>query len=162
MQVEVTANGLERRMTIAVPAQQYDQEIENRLKDLSRRVRVDGFRAGKVPLKVVERRWGGSVRQEVRNDLVQSSFYEAVSQEKLRLAGTPHFEFQPDEPGAGLRFTATFEVYPEIDLQMPAKMQVERPTTEISEADIDNMVETLRKQRRGWQAVTRAAKQDDR
>jgi trigger factor len=162
MQIEVTANGLERRLSIAVPAERYDQEIETRLKSLSRKVRVDGFRAGKVPFKVVERRWGGSVRQEVRNDLVQSSFYEAISQEKLRPAGTPHFELQPDVPGSGLRFTATFEIYPEFELQVPVNMKVEKPTAEITEDDIDKMVETLRRQRRSWEPVSRAAQQGDR
>lgn len=162
MQVDVTANGLERRVTIAVPAEHYDQEIENRLKSLSRRVRVDGFRAGKVPFKVVERRWGGAVRQEVRNDLVQSSFYEAISKERLHPVGTPHFELQPDVPGNGFKFTATFEVYPEFDLQIPANRQVEKPTCVISEADIDNMVETLRKQRQRWEPVARAAQPGDR
>lgn len=162
MQVEITANGLERRLTVAVPAQQYDQEIETRLKSLSRKVRVDGFRAGKVPFKVVERRWGGSVRQEVRNELVQSSFYDAIGQEKLRPAGVPHFELQPDVPGIGLKYTATFEVYPEIELRVPAKLQIEKPTTEITEADIDKMVETLRKQRQGWEPTARVARQGDR
>jgi len=162
MQVEVMSNGLERRLTVAVPAQQYDQEIENRLKSLSQRVRVDGFRAGKVPLKVVERRWGGTVRQEVRDELAKSSFYEAINQQKLRPAGSPHFEFQPDVPGAGLKYTAIFEVYPEFELQMPAKLQVEKPTVEITEADIDKMVETLRKQRQTWEPVTQGAQRGDR
>lgn len=162
MQVEVSANGLERRLTIAVPAEQFDREFETRLKALSRQVRLDGFRAGKVPLKVVERRWGGSVRQEVQNDLMQSSFYEAVSQEKLRPAGVPHFELQSEAPGAGLKYTATFEVYPEFELQVPTGLKVERSTTEIGEADIDAMVETLRKQRQGWVPVTRAAREGDR
>jgi trigger factor len=162
MQIEVTTNGLERRLTIAVPAERYDQEIENRLKSLSRKVRVDGFRAGKVPFKVVERRWGGSVRQEVRNELIQSSFYEAISQQKLRPAGAPHFELQSEVPGSGLRFTATFEVYPEFELQLPLNLKVVKPTAEITETDIDKMVETLRGQRRTWEPVTRTAQQGDR
>jgi trigger factor len=161
MQVQVTANGLERRMTIALPAERYDREIENRLKSLSRRVRVDGFRAGKVPLKVVERRWGGSVRQEVLNELVQSSYYEAINQHQLRPAGLPRFEVQPED-GAGLTYIATFEVYPEIDLKVPTGLRLERPVTEITEADIDAMVETLRKQRQIWTAVQRAASEGDR
>ena len=162
MQVEVTANGLERRLTIAVPAEKFDQEIKTRLKSLSQQVRLDGFRAGKVPFKVVERRWGGSVRQEVRNDLMQSSFYEAINQEQLRPAGLPRFELQQEAPGTGLKYTATFEVYPEFELQVPTNLKVEKPTTEISEADIDAMVETLRKQRSTWAPVTRAARQGDR
>ena len=162
MQVEVTSNGLERRVTVALPAEQYDKEIVNRLKSLSRRVRVDGFRAGKVPLKEVERRWGGSVRQEVRTELANSSFYEAITKEKLRPAGTPHFEFQPEEPGNGLKYTAVFEVYPEFEIQIPPGFKIEKPTAEINDADIDKMVETLRKQRQTWETVTRGAREGDR
>jgi len=162
MQVEVTSKGLERRVTVALPAEQYDKEIVNRLKSLSQRVRVDGFRAGKVPLKVVEQRWGGSVRQEVRDELANSSFYEAINKEKLRPAGMPHFEFQAEEPGAGLKYTAVFEVYPEIEIQMPAEFKVEKPSASIGDADIDKMVETLRKQRQTWETVSRGAQEGDR
>ena len=162
MQVEVTSNGLETRLTVALPAEQYDKEIVNRLKSLSQRVRIDGFRAGKVPLKEVERRWGGTVRQEVRNELANSSFYEAITKEKLRPAGKPNFEFQPEEPGNGLKFTAVFEVYPEFEIQIPPGFKVEKPVAEITEADIDKMVETLRKQRQTWDTVTRGAHEGDR
>jgi len=162
MQVEVTSNGLERRLTVALPAEQYDQEIVNRLKSLSQKVRVDGFRAGKVPLRVVEQRWGGSVRQEVRDELANSSFYEAINQEKLRPAGMPHFEFQPEEPGAGLKYTATFEVYPDFEIKIPDKFKIEQPTATITDADIDKMVETLRKQRQTWETVARSAQEGDR
>ena len=162
MQVEVIANGLERRMTVAVPAQQYDQEVTNRLKSLSQRVRVDGFRAGKVPLKVVESRWGGSVREEVRDELVKSSFHEAINQEKLRPAGSPEFEFQDLESGSDLKYTAVFEVYPEVEFQIPANFKIEKPVATIQDADIDKMVETLRKQRQGWETVDRGAQLDDR
>jgi trigger factor len=162
MQVEVTSKGLERRLTVALPAEQYDKEIVNRLKSLSQRVRVDGFRAGKVPLKVVEQRWGGSVRQEVREELANSSFYEAISKEKLRPVGMPHFEFQAEEPGAGLKYTVVFEVYPEFEIQMPTEFKVEKPSASISDADIDKMVENLRKQRQTWETVSRGAQEGDR
>jgi trigger factor len=162
MQVEVTSNGLERRLTVALPAEQYDKEIVKRLKSLSQRVRVDGFRAGKVPLKVVEQRWGGSVRQEVRDELANSSFYEAINKEKLRPAGMPHFEFQAEESGTGLKYTAVFEVYPEIEIQMPAEFKIEKPSASINDADIDKMVETLRKQRQTWETVSRGAQEGDR
>ena len=162
MEVEVLSNGLERRLTIAVPAQQYDQEITNRLKSLSQRVKLDGFRAGKVPLKVVERRWGSSVREEVRDALMKSSFYEAVSKENLRPAGTPNFEVQPEESGEGFKYTAVFEVYPEIEVQMPSEFKIEKPVTTINEDDIDKMVETLRKHRQTWETVTRNAQMGDR
>ena len=162
MQVEVTSKGLERRLTVALPAEQYDKEIVNRLKSLSQRVRVDGFRAGKVPLKVVEQRWGSSVRQEVRDELANSSFYEAINKEKLRPAGMPHFEFQAEEPGNGLKYTAVFEVYPEFEIQMPAEFKIEKPSASINDADIDKMVETLRKQRQTWETVSRGAQEGDR
>src|SRR3569832_1434260 len=157
MQVEVKSNGLERRVTVALPAEKVKQEIENRLKSLSRRVKVDGFRAGKVPMKVVERKWGGTVRQEVRSELLQSSFYEAINQEKLRPAGTPHFDLQPETPEAGLRYTAVFEVYPEFEVNMPKDIKVVKPTAVIGESDIDAMVEKLRSQRKAWVEAVRPA-----
>lgn len=162
MEVEVFSNGLERRITIAVPAQEYDQEITNRLKSLSQRVKLDGFRAGKVPLKVVERRWGSSVREEVRDALMKSSFYEAVSKENLRPAGTPNFEVQQEESGEGLKYTAVFEVYPEFEVQMPGEFKIEKPATTIDEDDIDKMVETLRKHRQTWVEEKRGAQIGDR
>lgn len=161
MQVEVKSNGLERRVTVALPVEQVNQEIENRLKSLSRRVKVDGFRAGKVPMKVVERKWGGTVRQEVRSELLQSSFYEAISQEKLRPAGSPQFDLQ-DTPDAGLRYTATFEVYPEFEVKVPTGLKVVKPSAAIGEADVDAMVEKLRAQRKMWAAVERPAQLGDR
>src|SRR3569833_2013296 len=162
MQVEVKSNGLERRVTVALPAEKVKQEIENRLKSLSRRGKVDGFRAGKVPMKVVERKWGGSVRQEVRNELLQSSFYEAITQEKLRPAGTPHFDLQPESGDAGLRYTAVFEVYPEIEVKMPSDLKVTKPTAIINNTNIDAMIEKLRSQRKTWVVVDRSAQSGDR
>lgn len=161
MQVEVQANGLERRLTVALPGEQVKKEIENRLKSLSRRVKVDGFRAGKVPMKVVERKWGGTVRDEVRNELVQSSFYAAINQEKLRPAGVPHFDMA-DSPADGLRYTAVFEVYPEFEAKVPSDLKIVKPTAAISEADIDAMVEKLRSQRKTWVAAERPAQLGDR
>lgn len=162
IQVEVKSNGLERRVTVALPAEKVKQEIENRLKSLSRRVKVDGFRAGKVPMKVVERKWGGTVRQEVRNELVQSSFYEAINQEKLRPAGVPHFDLQPDTPEVGLRYTAVFEVYPEFEVKVPKDLKIVKPTAVIGESDIDAMIEKLRTQRKSWAMVERPAQKGDR
>lgn len=161
MQVDVKANGLERRVTVVLPVEQVNQEIESRLKSLSRRVKVDGFRAGKVPMKVVERKWGGSVRHEVRNELLQSSFHEAVSQEKLRPAGSPQFDLQ-DTPEAGLRYTAIFEVYPEFEVKVPTQLKVIKPSAVIGEADIDAMVEKLRAQRKTWVVAERVAQLGDR
>lgn len=161
MQVQVQANGLERRLTVALPLEQVNKEIENRLKSLSRTAKVDGFRAGKVPLKVAERKWGNSVRLEVHNDLIKSSFYEAISQEKLRPAGAPHFELNGENAGEELKYTATFEVYPEFEVKIPDTMQVNKPVATIAEADIDAMVDKLRGQRQTWESVERAAQLGD-
>ncbi len=162
MQVQVQANGLERRLTVALPLEQINKEIENRLKSLSKKSKVDGFRVGKVPLKVAERKWGSSVRQEVHNDLIKSSFYEAISQEKLRPAGAPHFELNPESADAELKYTATFEVYPEFEVKIPENLQVNKPVTTISDADIDAMADKLRQQRKTWETVDRAARLGDR
>jgi len=163
MQVSVESIGdLERRMSVAVPEDQVEQAVESRLKNLMQSVRIKGFRPGKVPYSVVKRQYGGQVRREVLGELVQRSFYEAVQQEKLRPAGAPSIETRPAEGGSGLEFTATFEVYPELELAPLTEVSVERPATEIAEADIDAMVETIRKQHRGWEAVERPAQDGDR
>lgn len=162
MQVSVEATeGLERRLSIEVPADEVNGEVQKRLKNMAGRVRLDGFRPGKVPMKVLEKRFGGQVRQEVLGDLMQSSFYEAVAKEKLRPAGRPAIEPTNMEPGQALAYVATFEVYPEVALASMADLAVERPVTTISEADVDQMVETLRKQRISWNTVERPAQNGD-
>ena len=161
MQVSVTSTeGLERRMTVELPADGVEQEVQQRLKSMAGRVRLDGFRPGKVPFKVVEKRYAAQVRQEVQADMVQNSFYEAVQKEKLRPAGAPKIELS----AAGndkLAFTATFEVYPEVKVSVPADMVVQKPVVEISAQDLDNMIEKLRKQRAGWEEVSRTAAEGD-
>ncbi|HHM05914.1 MAG TPA: trigger factor [Gammaproteobacteria bacterium] len=159
MQVNVTAEGLKRRMTVEVPADKVEDEVRQRLKSLMGRVRIDGFRPGKVPFKVVERRYGGSVRQEVRGDLLQSSFVDAIAREKLRPAGTPQLEV--GESGSGLSYTAEFEVYPEFEVKLPGDTVVEKPVVDISEADVDAMIDKLRQQRKRWEAVARPAENGD-
>lgn len=161
MQVSVTATeGLERRMTVELPGDGVEREVEQRLKSMAGRVRLDGFRPGKVPFKVVEKRYGAQVRQEVQADMVQNSFYEAVQKEKLRPAGAPRIELSA--AGADkLAFTATFEVYPEVKVTLPADMAVQKPVVEITGQDVDNMIEKLRKQRAGWEEVGRAASEGD-
>lgn len=163
MQVSVeTTAGLERRITVNVDEERIASAVENRLKNLTRTVKLKGFRKGKVPYKVVKQHYGEQVRQEVMGEVVQSTFYEAVSQEKLRPAGMPTFDAKDSKPGQGLEYTATFEVYPEIK---PAKLDsqtIEKPVAEIAEADVDAMIETIRKQNVEWQAVERASQQGDR
>lgn len=163
MQVSLeTTSGLERRMKVQVPAERVEREVEDRLKSLSKRAKIDGFRPGKVPFNVVKQRFGDQVRSEVVTDLLQSSFNEALAQKKLNPAGGPRIDSLSSEPGKGLEFTAMFEVYPEVKLKGLDGIKVERPVVEITGEDIDAMVNNLRHQRAGWEGVSRAAGQGDR
>lgn len=162
MQVSIeTTSGLERRMTVTVPRENVDGEVEKRLKDLAGRVKIDGFRPGKVPFSVVRKKFAGQVGQEVMGEVMQNSFYEAVTQEKLRPAGMPLIE-PGEEVNENFEFTATFEVYPEFEIKGLEKIKVERPVLEIGDADLDKMLDTIRAQRKTWQEVDRAAKTGDR
>jgi len=162
MQVSVEATGtLERKMTVAVPAERVDQEVQKRLQSLSRTVKLPGFRPGKVPAKVVASKYGASVRQEVMDEVTRSSFYEALSAEKLQPAGMPVFEPKPSEDTDSLEYTATFEVFPEVKLTSFDGVAVTTPAAEITEADIDGMIEKMRRQRVEWQAVERASQAED-
>ncbi|MGD8407505.1 MAG: trigger factor [Thiohalophilus sp.] len=163
MQVSVEATGgLERRMTVNVDEETIASAVDDRLKNMTRTVKLKGFRKGKVPFKVVKQHYGQQVRDEVVGEVLQSTFYEAVSQEKLQPAGSPSFDDLKNEPGQGLAYTATFEVYPDVELAPLADQTVEKPVTDISDADIDNMIETIRKQNISWQSVEREAKEGDR
>lgn len=163
MQVSVEATGgLERRMTVNVDEARIASAVDDRLKNMTHTVKLKGFRKGKVPFKVVKQHYGKQVRDEVVGEVLQSTFYEAVSQEKLQPAGNPNFDDLKNEPGQGLAYTATFEIYPDVELAPMAEQTVEKPVTEIGEADIDKMIETIRKQNVSWQAVEREAKEGDR
>ncbi|MDX1655341.1 MAG: trigger factor [Candidatus Competibacteraceae bacterium] len=164
MQVSVEdLGGLERRLNVQVPAEQIDKEVQNRLQSLTRRVRLDGFRPGKVPLKVVKRMYGPQVRQEVVGDVLQSSFQDALAEQELRPAGRPSgIEPKVVEEGKDLEYSATFEVLPQIDIRDLENIQVERPVAEVTEADVDNMIDTLRKQRTQWNQVERPSQESDR
>jgi trigger factor len=156
-----TTEGLERRLSVEVPADRIDSEVQQRLKKMAGSVRLDGFRPGKVPMKVVQNRFGEQIRHEVIGEVLQSSFYEAISQEKLRPAGRPEIEPTSMEPGKSLAYTAVFEVYPELTLAGMDQIRIERPVTGIEAADVDRMIETLRKQRTTWEAVERPAQDGD-
>ena len=161
MQVSVeTLDGLERRMTVRIPAEKVDQEVESRLKDLVRRVKIDGFRPGKVPLKVVKRMYGPRIRQEVMNEELEQSFRQALEQEKLRPTNAPQIEPLGETEGVG--YSAVFEVFPEFQVAGVDGIPVTRPVADISETDIDRMLETLRKQRPEWHEVERPAQSGDR
>jgi trigger factor len=166
MQVSLEkSDGLERRLKVQVPAERVERETQDRLKSLSKRAKIDGFRPGKVPLKVVKQRFGDQVRTDVVNDLLQSSYNEALAQQKLNPAGGPRIDLKDNKvPGEGdsLEYTAVFEVYPEIKLKGLEDIKVERLVAEVSGEDIDAMLDNLRHQRAGWDAVERAAKDGDR
>lgn len=162
MQVSVeTTNGLERRMTVTVSRENLDSEIEKRLKSLAGRVKIQGFRPGKAPFKVVRQKHGADVEQEVKGDLIQSSFYEALEQEDLRPAGKPFIEPAKGEKGEDLEFAATFEVYPDFEIKGLDKVKIERPVAEVTDADVDNLIETLRNQHKEWADTDGEAKMGD-
>jgi len=162
MQVSVeTTSGLERRMTVGIPADRIQNEVNKRLQQTAKRARVDGFRPGKVPMSVIRKRFGASAHQEVIGEVIQSSFYEAIMQEKLNPAGAPSVEPKSMEAGKDFEYVATFEVYPEVTLAGFEAISVERPESEVTEADVDTMLETLRKQNTRFEAVERAAENGD-
>ena len=162
MQVSVESTGqLERRLTITVDDDKINEAVEARLKNISRTAKIKGFRAGKVPMQMVKQHYGPQVRQEVLGDVMQSSFYEAITKENLRPAGYPNFEPKSANPGEGFQYIATFEIYPELT-SIKSNLTIEKPTAVISEADVDTMIGTIRKQHHTWEVVARAALAGDR
>jgi trigger factor len=154
--------GLSRRLEVAVPATEVAKEVQQRLKRLSRTARLKGFRPGKAPLAVITKQFGDQVRAEVLSDLMRSSFAQAVSQEKLRPAGGPRIEPIALDPESDLKYAAHFEVLPEISINPPESLTVERPTAEVTETDIDAMVENMRAQKPVFSPVDREAHATDR
>ena len=149
-------------MTVTVPSADFEGRLADRLKSTASKVSLPGFRRGKVPLKEVERRFGDSLRREVASEVVQASFEDAVRERELAMVGTPSVELLNVDPGADIKFTATFEVLPEIELVDLATLKVMKPVAEIGESDVDDMVESLRKQRVEWNSVERPAADEDR
>lgn len=163
MQVTLeTAEGLLRRLSVTVPAAQVDEAVEKRLKDLARRVRMDGFRPGKAPMPVVRQRYGEQARDEVVGDLIQRTYVDAVTQQELRPAGGPNITEVDMIVGEGLRYVAEIEVYPEFTLADLSAIEIERPKTKILKADVEAMISNLRKQRATFKKVDREAKDGDR
>ncbi|MBR9908131.1 MAG: trigger factor [Gammaproteobacteria bacterium] len=163
MQVSVeTTQGLERRATITVPADIIDQEVKRLLKDEYRNRRINGFRKGKVPPNVLQKLFGKEARARAASNLMQSKYFEAMMQEKINPVGMPAIEPKVNEEGKDLEFVATFEVYPEVKVEALDKLTVEKPAVEVTEKDVDNMLETLRKQHAGWKAVKRKSKKGER
>lgn len=158
MQVSIeTTSGLERRLTVGIPAAEIDNEVAQRLQKASKSMRLDGFRKGKIPLKVVKQRFGEGVRQEVVGEVLSRTFYEAVTKEEVRPAGQPAIEPVKNEEGADLEYVAIFEVYPDINLQDFSQISIAKPVASITDDDVKDMVANLRKQRASWQVVERAA-----
>jgi trigger factor len=163
MQVSVESTGkLERRMQVQVPAERVSNEIATRLKTLSRTARLKGFRPGKAPINVIRQQFGSQVHREVIGELMQSSFAEAVTQNRLAPAGNPRIEPQSVAEGQDLTYVATFEVLPDIELQPIEALEIERATAEVAESDIDAMIERLRKQQPKFTPATRPAAAGDR
>ncbi len=158
IQVSLEAQeGLQRRLRVKVPSDQVDVEISERLRKVAQTTRIKGFRPGKVPAKIIRDRYGAQVRQEVVQEILQSSFSQAISQESLRPAGGPRIEAESLEEGQDLAYTAIFEVYPEVQLRNLDQLAVTRPSVEIGAEDVDAMIRTLRLQRSTWQVVDEPA-----
>ncbi|MGA7802164.1 MAG: trigger factor [Gammaproteobacteria bacterium] len=163
MQVSVETTGaLERRMTVQIPAERVDQEVENRLKRLAKTARLDGFRPGKVPMRVVQRRYEPQVRAEVVSEVMRSTLQEALAEQQLRPAGGPSIEPRSVQAGQALEYTATFEVYPQFDPAPLDGVKIEKPVATVTDQDVEEMLETLRAQRRTWETVDREAGTGDR
>ncbi len=157
-----TLAGLERRLQVSVPANRVKQQVDARLLKVSRTARIKGFRPGKAPIHVVRKHYGPQVREEVVSDLIRETLTEALRQEKLQPAGGPRIEPQAAEQPDGLRYTATFEIYPQFELASLAALRLVRPSAIVTDADVDTMIESLRKQRPDWVEVGRACADGDR
>ena len=163
MQVSVeTGEGLERKLTVQVPAETVELEVNNRLNSIKGTIKIDGFRPGKVPLKVIKQKYSVTILQEVAGELMQSTFREALSQENLSPAGDPVIQAQDLILGQVMEYTATFEVYPEVALAPAADLTVEKAEASVEDTDVDNMIDVLRKQKMDWAEVDRASVADDR
>ena len=162
MQVSIeTLEGLERKMTVQIPSDTVTQAVEKKLKDLIKTVRIDGFRPGKVPLKVVKQKFGGAVRQEVIGDVIETSYREAITQENIRPAGMPSIESVKAEEKEEVSYTAVFEVFPEVENLNLDSVKVEKLEAEVKDEDLEVMVEKLREQHKEWAEVERAAAKSD-
>ncbi|MDN3649632.1 trigger factor [Reinekea marina] len=163
MQVSIeTTSGLERRMTVGVPASEVDTAVNTKVKETARRVRIDGFRPGKVPVSVVKQRFGAGIRAEVLEEVVRNHYFKAITEEKVMPAGNPNIEFTKDVAGEDVEFIATFEVFPEIELAGFDGFEFEKSVAEITDADVETMLENLQKQRANYKEVKRKSKEGDR
>ncbi|EKT54345.1 trigger factor [Providencia burhodogranariea] len=163
MQVSVeTTQGLGRRVTITVPAADIDKAVNSELVSVAKKVRVDGFRKGKVPMNIVKQRYGASVMQDVLGDVMQRNFINAIVEQKINPAGAPSYKPEMLEDGQDFVYSVEFEVYPEIELKGLETIEVEKPVVSVKDEDLENMLETLRKQQAQWAEVSEAATADSR
>ncbi|KTD73023.1 trigger factor [Legionella tucsonensis] len=163
MQVSVeTLKGLERKVTVSVPSEKVEEEVSLRLKNLARKVKVDGFRPGKVPMHVVVGRYSQSVREEVTREMVQSTLYEALQKNELIPAGYPFVEPEQVEKGKDFKYTATFEVMPVFEIAELNQAVVELAHSEVTDKDVESMLDKLREQNKEWHDVSRTVKKDDK
>ncbi|MCF6765512.1 trigger factor [Thiotrichales bacterium 19S3-7] len=163
MQVTVEKKeGIQCDLVIEVPANEIDQEVAKRLKEISKNARIDGFRPGKVPVRFIKQRYGDQIRSEVIGDVLPKRSYEAIESEKLKAAGITEVKVTQDKEGQALKFVAQVELYPEFEVKGIEEIKVEKPIVELGDAQVDQMIETLRKQTADYQTVERAAKLDDK
>ena len=163
MQVSVeTTQGLGRRVTITVAADSIEKAVKSELVKAAKSVRIDGFRKGHVPMNIVEQRYGASVRQDVLGDLMQRNFVDAIIKEKINPAGAPNYVPGEYKQGEDFTYSVEFEVYPEVELKDLESIEVEKPVVEVNDADVDTMLETLRKQQATWKDTDAAATAEDR
>lgn len=156
-----TPGGLVRELRVKIPAQQVSRAVDERLKAIAGRAKIPGFRPGKAPMHVVLQQFGASARHEVVQDLVRSSYPEAIDKAGVRPASAPSFELTAELEGQPLEYKARFEVYPEIKLKALDKLKIERPVSEVGDADVEKLLESLLRNRRTWVAVDRAVKTGD-
>jgi len=162
MQVSVeSGEGLERRMTVGLPPEQVEAEVDKRLREFARSARLPGFRPGKVPVKILRQRYGAQVRREVFGELIQSSYGEALAQEALRPAGAPQIEPDIDASEQRYAYTAVFEVLPQFELAPLGGKTLKRPVAEVLDSDLEAMLMRLREQRKTWSPVERPAQAGD-
>ena len=160
--VETENQGLKRAFMLTIPAEDIDARVEKEVKRIAPQVRMPGFRPGKVPMKLVAQTYGPQVHNEVLGDAVQKSFTDAVREANLKVAGYPRIERKDNSSATSLEFSATFEIYPEVKVGDLAERTIERPKTEIADADVDKTIEILRKQRMRFVAASREARDGDR
>ncbi|ORM67891.1 trigger factor [Pantoea rwandensis] len=157
-----TTQGLGRRISITVPADSIESAVKKELVEVAKKVRIDGFRKGKVPANVISQRYGASVRQDVLGELMTRNFVDAIIKEKINPAGAPNYVPGEYKEGEDFTYAVEFEVYPEVELKGLDAIEVEKPVVEVTDADVDTMLETLQKQQATWKESDAAATAEDR